>query len=64
MQAAATISRPFGTSRHRAITDHEGRFVLDGLPDEPVNLVVRGLNKGAAFLRAPPGRDVAVRLEE
>ena len=53
-----------GTSRHRVLTDAEGRFRIDGLPNRPVCLVAHDGKGAAAIARAVPGEQTLITLTE
>lgn len=60
----ATVFWPLGTFHHQVTTDSQGRFRLDGLPDEPIVLTAYGAVAGSAFVKAIPGQGIEVRLRE
>lgn len=62
--ARATVLWPLGASHRQTTTDSQGRFRLDGLPDEPVCLVAHGVSAGTAFVRAAPGNKAVIILDE
>ncbi len=62
--AGARVFWALGTSRHRAVTDAQGRFRIAGVPGHPIALVARDEKRGGAVVRAVPGQDALIFLGE
>ena len=61
--AGAVVSWPVGGRRSRTVTDAQGRFRIEGVPERTIMLAARA-GRGVAFAPAAPGREVVLRLRE